>query len=81
MRREMETHEFWRERTGDIWAVVLKQGVVVACAGPLRPDDVDPDYLSGYDYVTRGADRIEREREEFEVLDEATVHLLAAGAD
>ena len=77
----METHEFWREKTGEIWAVVLRQGVVVGCAGPLRPDDVDPDYLSGYDYSTNGAARIERERDEFDLLDEATLQLLSSGAD
>jgi len=78
----MRTYEFWRERgTGDIWAVELEDGIVAACAGPLRPGDIDPAFLDGYDYSPAEAARLEAAREEFDLLDEAALLLLSAGGD
>ena len=75
----MRTYEFWRERsTGDIWAVEFDDGIVAACAGPLHPRDIDPQYLDGYDYSRAEAARLEAAREEFDLLDEEALLLLAA---
>jgi hypothetical protein len=81
-RRTMRTHEFWRERrTGHIWAVELEDGIVAACAGPLHPGDIDPEYLDGYDYSRAEAARLGAAREEFDLLDEEALLLLAASDD
>jgi len=78
----MRTYEFWRERTsGDIWAVELEDGIVAACAGPLHPGDINPAYLDGYDYSPAEAERLDGAREEFDLLDEKALLLLAAGGD
>jgi hypothetical protein len=78
----MKTHEFWRHRaSGQIWAIVLWDGIVAGGAGPLGPDEVDVDYLAGFDYRSDEAARIERTREEFEPLDEETLLRLAASVD
>jgi hypothetical protein len=73
----MRTYEYWRHRkTREIWAVELKDGVVVGCAGPLHPGDVGPDFLPGYDYTPEGAVVLEAARDAFELLDEAALLLL-----
>jgi hypothetical protein len=78
----MRTHEFWREsKSGEIWAVELSDGVVSACRGPLDPDEVAVDYLSGYDYTVAAAAELEARREEFELLDEQALLLLHAASD
>ena len=65
----MISFEFWRNHeTGEILAVKLHNGVVVAYAGPLHHDDVDQSYLANLDYVDAGAARIEETRELFEPL-------------
>jgi hypothetical protein len=81
-RRGMKTHEFWREAgTRAIWAVELRDGIVVGGRGPLKPDEVAVDYLSGYDYATAKAADLEARREEFEPLDEEALLLLHAASD
>lgn len=59
-------HEFWMEQsTQAVWAVQLHDDVVVACSGPLLPEDVDEDLLGTFDYVPGGAAWIELNRERF----------------
>jgi hypothetical protein len=66
---EVVTHELWRQRdTGQVWAVELRDGIVVACDGPLHHDDADPAFLEGYNYTLVGADRIERDRDQFTLV-------------
>ncbi len=65
----MTSHEFWRHaETGEIWAVRLRDGVVVACSGPLHGDDIDPDFLDALDYGEKGAATIEASREAYAPL-------------
>jgi hypothetical protein len=62
----MISYEFWRHGpTGEVWAVKLKDGIVVACAGPLHYDDIDSDFLDSLDYGEDGAAAIEASREEY----------------
>lgn len=69
MMRFMISHEFWRHReTGEVWAVKLHDGVVVACSGPLHHDDIDPDFLGGLDYGKEHAAAIEASREAYAPL-------------
>ena len=64
----VKEYEFWRERvTGDIWAVELVEGKVVAVAGPLHHDDVDEDFLPGFDYAPERADWVEAHRDAFDL--------------
>jgi hypothetical protein len=68
----MKTFEFWREsKTGEIWAVELVDGVVVACCGPLEHREVDERFLDAFDYWAAGADRIEAERDDFDLVEAA----------
>jgi hypothetical protein len=65
----MITHEFWRHSaTGEVWAVRLRDGVVVARAGPLHRDDARPEYLDSLDYTAEGAEAVESAREEYMLL-------------
>lgn len=65
----MTTYEFWRHRTsGEVVAVKLLDGVVVAWTGSLHRDDVDASFLPGLDYAEAGAADVEAAREEYEPL-------------
>jgi hypothetical protein len=79
----MTTHEFWRETdTGEVWAVELEDRVVVRTHGPLHWSEIAPGFLEqGYDYRTEDAAELEARREEFELLDEASVILIAGSVD
>ncbi len=78
----METYEFWRDReSGDLWAVVLRGGIVVASHGPLHWSEITPSYLTGYDYLPDEAASIEARRDDFEQLDAWAVVLTRAGID
>ncbi len=74
----LKTHEFWRERrTGEIWAVELRDGVVVCCCGPLHHKDIDETYLHTLDYTSDGAALIEAGRDGFDLLDPVLLDLPA----
>jgi hypothetical protein len=65
-----KTYEFWRERrTGEVWAVELADGIVVACCGPLHHKDVDAAFLHAFDYKPGEAARIEAGRDGFDLID------------
>jgi hypothetical protein len=65
----MISYEFWRhEPTGDVRAVKLRDGIVVACTGPLHHDDVNPDFLEALDYVAEGSAEVEAARDEYALL-------------
>lgn len=65
----MITYEFWRHGpTGDVRAVKLRDGVVVACTGPLHHDDIEPDFLEGLDYGEEDSAAVEAAREEYAPL-------------
>lgn len=65
----MTTYEFWRNfETGEVWAVKLLDGIVVACSGPLHHDDIDGDFLESLDYCEEGAASIEAARDEFALV-------------
>lgn len=64
----MKTFEFWRERsTGEVWAVELLEGVVVACCGPLGHDDLEERFLPGLDYAPDRAGWVEAHRDAFDL--------------
>ena len=66
----MKTYEFWRDRvSGFIWAVALREGVVVGCCGPLTRSSVDEQFLPTFDYATERAEWFESSRERFELFD------------
>jgi hypothetical protein len=68
----MKTFEFWREReTGEVWAVELLDGVVVAHCGPLHHSEVDAQFLETFDYRVSGSDEIEAERDRFDLVEPA----------
>ena len=68
----MVTYEFWRNRrTGEVLAVKLFDGVVVACCGPLHHDDIDPGFLEDLDYSEADAASVESAREEYALLGDA----------
>lgn len=64
----MRTHELWRERrTGEVWALELRDGMVSGCFGPLADEDIDHDLLGRYDYTGERVDWIEQHRDEFDL--------------
>jgi hypothetical protein len=64
----MKTYEFWRERaTGRLWAVELRDGVVVGCCGPLHRSDVEAQFLPTLDYSPERAGLMEADREAFDL--------------
>jgi len=66
----MITHEFWRHSgTGQVFAVQLLDGIVVACSGPLHHDDIDLAFLDDLDYAEEGATAIEASREEYVLVE------------
>lgn len=63
-------HEFWRERrTGEAWAVELREGVVVGCCGPLDHSEVDETFLETFDYSSDRAAWVEAHRDAFDLYD------------
>jgi hypothetical protein len=63
------TYEFWRHRTtGEVFAVKLLDGIVVASCGPLHRDDVDAGFLPTLDYTEKDAGAIESAREAYAPL-------------
>ena len=78
----MRTREFWQERaTGAIWAVEFRDGCVVSCLGPIDRDEISPDYLQRYSCSPDAAGDIEARRDDFDLIDEDALLLLAASAD
>jgi len=79
----MTTYEFWREiASGDVWAVELKDGVVVGSRGPLHWSEIHPSFLeSGYEYDADEARLVDARRAEFEPLDERSVIMLAGSVE
>jgi len=66
----MKTYEFWRERgTGEVWAVELREGVVVGCCGPLDHSEVDEAFFETFDYSSDRAAWVEAHREAFDLYD------------
>ncbi|HET7568466.1 MAG TPA: hypothetical protein VFJ91_10770 [Gaiellaceae bacterium] len=64
----MRTHEFWRERdTGHVWAVELREGIVIGCFGPLAHAEVDDELLARFDYDRDDAEWVEAHRDEFDL--------------
>jgi hypothetical protein len=62
----MTTYEFWRRiEDGEIFAVKLADGLVVACAGPLDHDDLDAEFLPALDYEADHAAAVEATRDGF----------------
>ena len=60
---------FWMEHaTQAVWAVELRDDVVVSCYGPLLAEDVDDDLLDVFDYSPGGAAWIELNRERFAAI-------------
>ena len=76
-------YEFWREKaTGGVWAIELEDGVVVGGCGPLHWSEINPSFLrAGYEYSAEEAAAVEARREEFELLDETTVIMIAGSVD
>jgi hypothetical protein len=79
----VRTHKFWRERrTGEVWAIELRDGVVAGVHGPLHWSEINPAFLrAGYEYSREEAPGLEARRDEFELLDEETVILIAGSVD
>jgi hypothetical protein len=79
----MRTYEFWREqKTGEIWAIELVDGIVHGAHGPLHWSEINPAFLrTGYDYSRPEGAVLETRREDFEPLDEATVILIGSSVD
>jgi hypothetical protein len=68
----MITYEFWRHsRSGQVFAVQLLDGIVVACSGPLHHDDIDLAFLADLDYSEEGATVIEASRDEYVLVEAA----------
>lgn len=64
----MKTFEFWRQRgSGLIFAIMLEDGIVAGCCGPLDRGDVDEDDLARCDFTPERAEWIEAHREEFDL--------------
>lgn len=64
----MKTYEFWREReSGEVWAVELVDGIVVACCGPLEHSEIDEQFLPGLDYSSERAEWVEAHRDAFDL--------------
>lgn len=67
----MKTYEFWRKRSGGVWAVELVDGVVVRCCGPVDASQVEDEFLPHLEYSAHEAGRIEAHRAEFELFEPA----------
>ena len=67
----MRTHEFWRNRSGGVWAVELVEGVVAGCCGPLDASEIEDEFLPHLEYSAREAEWIEAHRTEFELFEPA----------
>jgi hypothetical protein len=66
----MRTYEFWREHaTGSVNAVVLVQGIVVGCCGPLTWSEIEERFQPAFDYSAERAALIEANREEYELFE------------
>ncbi len=64
----MKTYEFWREHeTGEIWAIELLEGVVVACCGPLDHSETEEQFLATFDYAPDRAAWVEKHRDAFDL--------------
>ena len=62
--------ELWRERdTAEVWAIELRDGVVVGCYGPLHHDEIVSAFLPSFKYKDDEAQRIEASRDAFDVID------------
>ena len=69
-------YEFWRDRTGRVWA-----GDVTGACGPLAGAQVDASRLPTYDYDDVAGARIQRQREHFLPVSELELILLSAETD
>lgn len=66
----MTTYELWRERrSGEVWAVHLRDGIVIGCCGPLAARECDPQFLHGLDYAGDLAEWIDGRRDEFDLAE------------
>lgn len=74
-------YEFWRDRTGRVWAVKLVAGDVTGACGPLAGAQVDASRLPTYDYDDVAGARIQRQREHFLPVSELELILLSAETD
>jgi len=67
----MITYEFWRHpETGEVWAVKLRNGIVVAACGPLHHDEIDHEFLEDLDYSEEGAASIEATRDRYGLVED-----------
>lgn len=70
----MRTHEFWRERaTGQVWAIELREGLVIGSFGPLAHGEIDDTLLARFDYDRDDAEWVEAHRDEFDLYVAAAV--------
>jgi [lysine-biosynthesis-protein LysW]--L-2-aminoadipate ligase len=66
----MRTYEFWREREhGSLWAVALREGVVVGCCGPLTRSEIEERFLPTFDYSAERGAVVETSRDRYELFD------------
>jgi hypothetical protein len=66
----MTTYELRRERSsGEVWAVHLRDGIVIGCCGPLAARASDPRFLYELDDVSDLAGWIDGRRDELDIAE------------